>query len=33
MENWQETIQNGLAEYGPGLLGFVAVLVIGWVVA
>jgi small conductance mechanosensitive channel len=33
MENWQETIQNGLTEYGPGVLGFVAVLVIGWFVA
>lgn len=33
MENWQESIQNGLTEYGPGVLGFIAVLVIGWMVA
>lgn len=32
MENWQETIQNGFAEYGSDLLGFIAVLVIGWLV-
>ena len=33
MNNMQETIQDGLAEYGPEVLGFVAVLVIGWMVA
>lgn len=33
MENWQETIQNGLMEYGPGILGFLAVLVVGWIIA
>ncbi len=33
MDNMQETIQNGLADYGPGILGFLAVLVIGYIVA
>lgn len=33
MESWQETIQNGLFQYGPKVLGFIAVLVIGWIVA
>jgi small conductance mechanosensitive channel len=33
MNNAQETIQNALANYGPGLLGFLAVLIIGWMVA
>ncbi|MCP5040563.1 MAG: mechanosensitive ion channel [bacterium] len=33
MENWQEALQNGLTEYGPGVLGFLAVLVIGFFIA
>jgi small conductance mechanosensitive channel len=30
MEEWQETLQNALATYGPSVLGALAVLVIGW---
>ncbi len=33
MDNMQETIQNALSEYGPGVLGAIAVLVIGYIVA
>jgi len=33
MDNMQETIQNGLTEYGPGVLGALAVLIIGYFVA
>ena len=33
MENWQETIQGTVMNYGPGVLGFIAILAIGWVVA
>jgi hypothetical protein len=29
MDNWQETIQNRFVEYGPGVLGFIAILAIG----
>ncbi len=30
MENWQETIQDAVASYGPPALGFLSILVIGW---
>lgn len=33
MENWQQTLQDGLATYGPGVLAFVGVIVIGWFIA
>jgi small conductance mechanosensitive channel len=33
MEEWQQMLQDGLTSYGPGLLGFLAVLVIGWMTA
>jgi small conductance mechanosensitive channel len=33
MENWQQTVQDALANYGPGVIGFLAILVIGWMVA
>ena len=33
MEDWQEAIQGALMNYGPGALGFIAILVIGWMVA
>ena len=33
MDNWQATMQDALTNYGPGVIGFVAVLVIGWMVA
>ncbi len=33
MENWQETIQDAVASYGPPVLGFLAILIIGWMVA
>ena len=29
MEDWQETIQGAVMNYGPGVLGFIAILVIG----
>ena len=33
MANWQELMQNALMNYGPGVLGCVAVLVLGWMAA
>ncbi len=33
MENWQETIQGSVMNYGPGVLGLIAILVIGWMLA
>ncbi len=33
MENWQQTAQDVLQNYGPGVIGFLAILVIGWMVA
>lgn len=33
MEDWQQIVRDAAANYGPGLIGFVAVLVIGWMIA
>ena len=33
MENWQEAIQGEVMNYGPDVLGFIAILVIGWMAA
>jgi len=33
MEQGQQIIQAGLSQYGPGLLGFIAILVFGWMTA
>ncbi len=29
-ENWQQALQDALTHYGPGVLGFAAVLFLGW---
>jgi len=33
MEEWQQILRDGMTNFGPGLIGFVAVLVIGWMIA